>query len=143
MDVPSDRKIQHSRNLNRFCKRFISWMRTIRPTRRHPSLTEGIVTESSMVDPGSPSAAGTRKVIHHAPLIPTANLRLNVEPPIRVTGTSSKASTVTPLKKPSAVHVDERRDVMKERSLLVVLSMMSAAMAEGSMGAEAGGSSSV
>jgi hypothetical protein len=51
-------------------------------------------------------------------LTPTASLREEVVPPIRVTGMIKSAKTETPEKKPSAVPIDDIRDMVVDRRAL-------------------------
>lgn len=83
-------------------------------TRRHAVLNQPLGA-ASLCPPGKPRAAGIVKTPHHAALSPTASMRERVLPPPRPTGIARSASIATPLKKPMATPVDERRDMVRER----------------------------
>jgi hypothetical protein len=58
------------------------------------------------------------KTAHQIALTPTATLNEDVLPPINVTGMINSASTDTPERNPSAVPIDEIREIVRDRRAL-------------------------
>lgn len=119
MHIPSDKKIQASRKVNRLGNRLISLRLTIPPTLLHAADSHSLSTTPPLgrAPPGSPHPAGTVKTAHHTPLRPIASLSEKVEPASKVTGAVRSVRTDTPDKKPRAVPVEDSLEVVSESNI--------------------------